>query len=250
MIEKTHKLSSEHMKKIILLFALFFIGSAAFGQDLNKFYEEVDQFLKKYTSNGSVSYNKISNSLPEVTRLYNNIGNIDLSKATDNQKQAFYINAYNMVVIYQVAKYFPLKSPMDQSGFFDKVKHKIAGEMITLNALEIIKLLRVYKEPKFHFALACAARGCPKLANFAYFPDNIGQQLDQRTRLSINDDYFIRVNHQKKTVDLSMIFKWYNKDFTMNGQTVLAFVNKYRKNKIPDSYRVDHYEYDWSLNTM
>ena len=35
----------------------------------------------------------------------------------------------------------------------------------------------------------------------------------------------------------------------MNGEnTVIEFINKYRKTAIPASYSVVHYEYDWSLN--
>ncbi len=238
------------MKKYIILFTLFFASTSIFAQDLNNFYKEADQFLKKYTAKGSVSYSKISNSLSEITKLYKDVGNMDLSSASDNEKKAFYINAYNIVVIYQVAKYYPLKSAMDQSGFFDQVKHKVAGEMITLNALEIVKLLRTYKDAKFHFALACAAKGCPKLASFAYFPATLDKQLDERTRLSVNDNYFIRVKEQSKTVEVSMIFKWYMKDFKDESGSILAFVNKYRKNKIPGDFKVSHYEYDWALNTM
>ncbi|MEM6360586.1 MAG: DUF547 domain-containing protein, partial [Bacteroidota bacterium] len=48
-------------------------------------------------------------------------------------KNAFFVNAYNLIVIYQVAKFYPLKSPLDRSGFFDRVKHTVAGESITLN---------------------------------------------------------------------------------------------------------------------
>ncbi len=238
------------MKKYTIILTLLFASTAVWAQDLTTFYKEADQFLKKYTAKGSVSYAKVNKSLSEVSKLYKDIGNMDLSKASDNEKKAFYINAYNIIVIYQVAKYYPLKSAMDQSGFFDQVKHKVAGEMITLNALEIVKLLRTYKDAKFHFALACAAKGCPKLASFAYFPATLDKQLDERTRMSVNDNYFIRVKNQSNTVEVSMIFKWYMKDFTADSGSILAFVNKYRKNKIPSNFKVAHYEYDWALNTM
>lgn len=235
------------MKKIFTLILSLSLFSAQ-GQDLTQFYQQVNSFLKKYTKNGSVSYDQINKSLQDAASIYQNIGAMNLSSATDNEKIAFYINAYNMIVIYQVSKYYPLKSAMDQSGFFDKVKHKVAGEMLTLNALEIIKLLRNYKDPKFHFALACAAKGCPKLASFAYFPEQLQKQLDIRTKLALNDNYFIRIDDQNNKVGISMIFKWYQKDFTMDGQSIIKFINTYRTNKIPADYQLDYYPYDWSLN--
>ncbi len=235
------------MKKVFTILLSLGLLSAQ-GQDLNQFYRQVDSFLGKYTKDGSVSYDKINKSLKDVEPIYKQIGDMDLSSASDNEKIAFYINAYNMIVIYQVAKYYPLKSALDQSGFFDKVKHKVAGEMITLNALEIIKLLRNYKDPKFHFVLACAAKGCPKLANFAYFPDKLQEQINARTKTALNDSGFIRVNNNSNKVNVSMIFKWYMKDFTQNGQSVISFINTYKTNKIPDNYQLDYYPYDWSLN--
>ena len=235
------------MKKIFTLLLSLTLFSAK-AQDLNRFYQQVDAFLKKYTKNGRVSYDKINKSMQEAEAIYQDIGTMDLGRATGNEKIAFYINAYNMIVIYQVAKYYPLKSALDQSGFFDKVKHKVAGEMITLNALEIIKLLRNYKDPKFHFALACAAKGCPKLASFAYLPLQLDKQLNDRTKLALNDKYFIQVADQNQKVNVSMIFKWYEKDFTMNGQSVIQFINTYRTTKIPEGYRLDYYTYNWSLN--
>ncbi|MDN5212456.1 DUF547 domain-containing protein [Fulvivirgaceae bacterium BMA12] len=235
------------MKKVFTILLSLGLLSAQ-GQDLNQFYKQVDSFLGKYTKDGRVSYDKINKSLKDVEPIYKQIGEMNLSNASDNEKIAFYINAYNMIVIYQVAKYYPLKSALDQSGFFDKVKHKVAGEMITLNALEIIKLLRNYKDPKFHFVLACAAKGCPKLASYAYYPDKLQEQIDARTKTALNDSRFIRVNDNSNKVNVSMIFKWYIKDFTQNGQSVISFINTYKTNKIPDNYQLDYYPYDWSLN--
>ena len=45
-----------------------------------------------------------------------------------------------------------------------------------------------------------------------------------------------------------MIFKWYQKDFEQEAGTVVAYINRYRKSPIPDSYKIEFYPYDWSLN--
>ena len=105
------------MKKVFTI--LLSLGLlSAHGQSLDQFYKQVDSFLGKYTKSGSVSYDKINKSLQDAEPIYKRIGEMDLSNASDNEKIAFYINAYNMIVIYQVAKYYPLKSALDQSGFF------------------------------------------------------------------------------------------------------------------------------------
>jgi len=56
------------------------------------------------------------------------------------------------------------------------------GRTLTLNDLEH-KILRVqYVEPRIHFALARAARGCPPLRSEAYEADRLDAQLDDRAR--------------------------------------------------------------------
>lgn len=217
--------------------------------DLTSFFDKTDAFLKKYVENGKVHYQQINNNFKVIEELYNDVGAMDLSKEDPETKKAFFLNAYNLIVIYQVAKFYPLKSPLDRSGFFDRVKHKVAGELITLNALEIKKIVLTHKDARIHFALACAAKSCPPLASFAYVPGKLNSQLDARTKLSINNKNWLKVNSSAKQTSISKIFDWYKKDFTMNGEnTVIEFINKYRSTPIPASYSVVHYEYDWSLN--
>lgn len=215
---------------------------------VDDFIQASGSFFEKRVSGGSVNYTAIKQNFEEIEVLYEQIKNMDLSTASDIEKKAFYINAYNLIVIYHVSKYYPLKSPMDQSGFFDKVKHQVAGETMTLNYLEIKKIIIPYQDPRIHFALACAAKGCPKLANFSYTPDNLDQQLTKRTQLALNDPAFTKVNNTQKKVEISKIFDWYKKDFTQGGMSVLSFINQYRDEPIPADYAIEFYEYDWQLN--
>ena len=228
-------------------FLLISLSSAA--ADLPSFFSRTDAFFKKNVANGRVHYKDIKANFSEIESLYKDMGSMSLAGASANTKKAFYINAYNLAVIYQVTKYYPLKSPLDKSGFFDKVKHTVAGEALTLNALEIKKLVLATKDPRIHFVLACAANSCPPLASFAYKPENLDQQLNTRTKGSINNSKWLVVDASSKKASISKIFDWYEKDFTMNGETtVIEFINKYRTQPIPASYRVVHYEYDWGLN--
>lgn len=240
------------MKRLKLswaLFGLLTIGSiSAQAQSPEEFSKHADSFFKKYVSDGAVSYSKIKQNIVEVEGLYQEVGKMNLEKANDAAKKAFFINAYNVIVIYWVAKHYPLKSPLDNSGFFDKVKHSVAGESLTLNALEIKKLLNTYKDARVHFTLACAAQSCPPLASFAYTPDALDQQLTERTAKALNNPNWLKVQPGKKTVQASKIFDWYNKDFTGGGKSLIEWINQYKKEKIPANYAVGYYEYDWSLN--
>lgn len=238
------------MNKRLIFYALSMIVTFnTCGADLPLFFQQADSFFKKYVMNGSVGYAKVKQS-NEVEDLYKQIGAMNISSATDSEKKAFYINAYNIIVIYYVSKHYPLKSPLDQSGFFDQVKHNVAGEAITLNGLEIKKLLATYKDARFHFALACAAKSCPPLASFAFVPDRLDQQLTERTTQALNNSAWLKINKGQKHVELSKIFEWYKKDFIANGKSEIDWINTFRKEKIPTTYTVGYYEYDWRLNDM
>jgi Protein of unknown function, DUF547 len=236
----------KHFLALFLWIAATFSAQAA--DNLSVFIKSSDVFFKKYVANGSVAYTKIKQNLPEVEELYKQAGEITLSGIDAEMQKAFYINAYNIIVIYWVAKHYPLKSPLDNSGFFDKIKHKVAGEEMTLNGLEIKKLLAVYKDARFHFALACAAKSCPPLANFAYTPATLDKQLTERTKQALNNPNWLKVNSATKVIELSKIFDWYKKDFTAGGKTEIEWINQYRIEKLPESFKVGYYEYDWKLN--
>jgi hypothetical protein len=237
------------MKKILIVTVMILVTNLTIGADLNSFYKKADVFFKKYVDNGMVRYKLINSNFSEIESLYTDLGTMNVASAGDNEKKAFYINAYNLVVIYQVSKFYPLKSPLDQSGFFDKVKHQVAGEAMTLNSLEIKKLILTYKDPRIHFALACAAKSCPPLANFAFMPTNMDSELTNRTKKALNDKEWLKLRTDQNKVLLSKIFDWYKKDFTMGGEnTVIDFINKYRTTPIPANYAIDYYEYNWELN--
>lgn len=236
------------MKRFFTLILLGHLTVASLAGDIKSFQAAADAFLKKYVDNGSVSYAKIKRSPAEIDALYTEIGSLSLGGLDENSKKAFYINSYNLIVIYWVVKYYPLKSPLDNSGFFDKVKHKVAGEEMTLNSLEIKKLLGTFKDARIHFALACAAKSCPLLASFAYSPTTLETQLTERAKLALNNPNWLKMNAANKSVELSKIFVWYKKDFTTGGKTEIDWINQFRKEKIPGNFSVTFYEYSWALN--
>ncbi|MBK5277812.1 MAG: DUF547 domain-containing protein [Bacteroidia bacterium] len=236
------------MKAKILTIAFYFTGLSGNSADVKSFISSADIFLKKYVSNGQVSYSKIKENSIEIEALYRQIGDADLNRLDENSKKAFYINAYNLISIYWVTMNHPIKSPMDVNGFFDKVEHTVATEQLTLNDLEKNKLLAPYKDARLHFVLVCAARSCPPLPSCAFEPNILDKQLTERATLALNDKEWIKVYAVQKKVELSKIFDWYKADFTADGKTLLDWINQYRKIKIPNSYLVSYYEYDWALN--
>ncbi|UZR97495.1 DUF547 domain-containing protein [Chondrinema litorale] len=235
---------------LLTLIITFFVSSFTFSKPLDTFFSEADMFLKKWVENGNINYGKLKENFNEIEELNKQIAQADLSNVSEDEKKAFYINAYNLLVIYQITKYYPIKSALDKSGFFDKFNHKIAGETTTLDRIEKKYLILKYHDPRIHFAIACAAVSCPKLASFAYKPNMLDTQLDTRTKLAMNKDYVVKVSSKEKQVNLSKIFEWYAVDFGGKESATLDFINKYRNTKIPTEYDLNFMEYNWNLNVI
>lgn len=247
-IKKENKMKYLFNSFLVIIIAINSLFASR--QDLKTFNQQADQFLSQYVKDGNVNYKSLKDNFSEIDNLYNSISSVSLQNVSESELKAFYINAYNIIVIHQITKHYPLKSALDRNGFFDKVKHNVAGERLTLDQIEKGKVILKFRDPRVHFAFSCAAAGCPELANFSFTPEKLETQLEQRMANSINNPEFIRVDPAKKEVGLSMIFKWYSKDFTERNPNILAYLNNYRTNKIPDSYSVVFYDYDWTLNAQ
>ncbi len=234
------------MKNSIVLFLFFFFSQSVFSQSLDaSFFNQADQFFKKHIQSGSVDYTSAKTSAA-LKKLIKRIEQTDLSSASADSRKAFYINTYNLLVINAAAQAYPLSSVNDIPGFFDRKKHEVAGESLTLNKLESDKLLKVTEDARLHFVLVCGAIDCPPIVNFAYMPNQLDEQMETQTRLALNNDDFIKTNGNE--IALSKIFQWYVGDFGGNQKSVIAFINKYRKNKITSTNKISYYEYNWQIN--
>ncbi len=235
------------MKSVIsLIFTMFVLSGTIFGQNIDeKFFNDAHSFFQENVKNGRVNYTGLKSNM-KLRSLIKVIENANVSNGNDATKQAFYINAYNLLVINQAAQKYPLNSVQDIKGFFDMRKVTIEGKRMTLNKLEKDYLLKPYKDARFHFVLVCGALGCPPITDFAYTPEKLDQQMDQQTKLALNDASFVKVNGNK--VQLSQIFKWYTSDFGGSKKSILKFINKYRTNVLPPDAKVNYYNYDWNLN--
>ena len=206
-------------------------------------------FAKFIDENGNVNYGAIKRNPLEIKSLAHRYETFDISSAADRDREAFYLNAYNVMVISEVAAHYPTTSVQKIPGFFDKNLVTVAGEKMTLNDLETKKLREPFHDPRVHFALVCGAKGCPRFNRQAFVGNQVDAQLTIQARKVLQDPKFIRVDDKNKKVLVSEIFKWFEPDFKATGKTTLAYINQFRDSKqIPTTYTVDNYTYDWALN--
>ena len=229
----------------VLIFLL--VSQWAISQSVEEFFSQSDAFFKQYVKDGLVDYKSLKENPAQLKDLLELAKDLEVKEATPNQYQAFWINGYNLHVIDGIVANYPVKSPLDIAGFFDKTTREIGGKEITLNDIEN-KLLRgkFPKEARFHFVLVCAGLGCPPIINQAYLPDSLETQLQTQTTVALNNPSFIRM--KGKRVLLSQIFEWYKVDFTQDGTSEIDFLNEFRKEQLPSTTKIGYYPYDWTLN--
>ena len=229
----------------LLVSVLFAGGLRAANAEASAFFASADAFFMRYADGGSVDYAALKRS-GDHEALVAQIAATPLGSLRGDERTAFLINAYNVLVIEQAVAHYPLRSVLDVPDFFDAAKHDVGGERVTLNDLEKELLLKVTGDARLHFALVCGAVGCPPIISEAYAPTRLQAQLDRQARLALNDARFIRVSGER--VELSQIFEWYASDFGGSKAAVVAYVNGFRQNPLPAGAKVGYYRYDWSLN--
>lgn len=234
--------------KVFLLLSTAFLCSKVATSQI--FFEQANDFLNREVVFGLVDYESIKAKPEPLDSLIAAIDTMSLTNRSKDFVTSFYINAYNLLVIKAIAKNYPIAEPFEVPGFFDDITHKIAGEQLTLDNIEFKKLFEPTQDPRIHFALGCGARSCPFLYDGAFVPDQLQGQLEERAHIILEKPNYVYVDDKRKSVTLSKIFKWYSEQFTTNAGSLLGYVNKYRKNPIPENYLIRFHEYDWSVNSQ
>ena len=183
--------------------------------------------------------------------VYQQIADYPLHKLqTNEEKLAFYINAYNILAIKIIIDHWPVSSIRDIGNWLNPVWKKdagtIGGKNVTLHAVEH-EILRKMGDPRIHMAIVCASVSCPDLRQEAYTARQLNAQLDAQSLnfLSNSKKGLLR---QGNRVHVSKIFYWFEEDFDSMGGLV-AFFRKY-KPELPAGMEIEtDLNYDWELNS-
>ncbi|MEP4982729.1 MAG: DUF547 domain-containing protein [Cyclobacteriaceae bacterium] len=238
---------------MVRLFALLTLSTLlldkSFSQDLS-FFRSTEQFLKTYVIAGKVDFKSLDYNSESLDSLITQIDTMALDDRSDDFKKAFYINAYNLLVIHGVLQAYPVASPLDIEGFFTERKFRVAGINLTLDELEFKVLFNSYKDLRLHFILNCGAKSCPTLFSDAITPSELEEQLNFSTAMVMDRDDFVNIDHANDQIKVSRIFEWYGDMFEEYGMPIRKFIDHNRFETLPGSYEIVFDEYDWSLNEL
>ncbi len=183
------------------------------------------------------------------------------SFASDAERMAFWINAYNAVVMWQVVERYPLESVRDVGalwgliGGFFKQEYAVAGRQMSADNIEHDTLRARFDDERIHWALVCAAFGCPRLLSEPYRAETLDAMLRQQSHEFFQQPRGLQLDRAASTLYLSSYLDWYEDDFTAVAGEVVDYVLRYapepaaayiRDNR--NTLRVRIMDYDWTLN--
>ena len=206
---------------------------------------------------------------------------VDMTSMSPNERTAFCINLYNMMIVHAFAKLGRPESSRARLAFFSNVSYMIGGELYSFSDIEN-GILRGNKVPpysfsrpfrpsdrrfataldscecKVHFALNCGAHSCPPVKNFTR--ESVVEELQVVARAFCEDEENVRISVEDNTVWLSQIFSWYSSDFgssrQMLLQSVLGWLRGEKKEKLSKliesgvTVKTRSLHYDWTTNAM
>lgn len=247
------------MKSFILTLISFFLFSIGTltqttyaDEQSNEIYANV---LGSYVENGLVDYAGLKSNPEDLNQYLKQTSSVSknvFDSWTESEQLAFLINLYNAQTLDLIIDNYPVKSIKDISkksgGPWEEPVVNLFGEKTTLNALEHEVIRKNYPEPRVHFALVCAAMGCPVLINEPYEGETLESQLELQTKIFLGDNNKNSINTDKKILMLSPIFDWFKQDFIAKSGSVIEFVNPYFDNQANKKFIIKYSHYDWSLN--
>ena len=213
-----------------------------------------DRALKRHVRDGLVDYAGMKSDA-DLMDAINALATLKIEAVvTSSERLAFWINAYNALVIRQVVSHYPIESVKEVGlpgswSFFKSTEFVIGGTAWTLDRIEHQMIRPVFKDPRAHFALVCGSLGCPRLRAGAWRADRLDADLDEAARVFINDPARVEFRRDRGVLRLSRIFEWYADDFAQAAGSTESFIARYRAgDAIPRGLSIEYIEYSWALN--
>jgi len=222
------------------------------------------EFLNVHVSRGAdgiarVDYSRVTKSSQEQLATYiSELSATPISRFNRCEQLAYWVNLYNALTVDLVLSRFPIDSILDidispgllEFGPWDKVIAEVEGQPLSLNDIEHRILRPIWQDARIHYALNCAALGCPNLQRKPFTAAKAERMLESAAREFINSKRGVRIEDNRLVV--SKIYNWFSSDFGGNHDAVISHLTAYASPALAEAlieFRgIDSFEYDWRLN--
>jgi hypothetical protein len=164
---------------------------------------------------------------------------------------------------------YPANSVRQIPGAFERMKHRLAGQSLTLDEIEK-KILPEFKEPRLFLALGRGAIGSGRLRSEAYVGSRLAAQLNAVQAEFVADQNMLKIDRLTGLMSATPIISWHEAEFVAaydKGPTgrfaqrspieraTIAFVMPHllrlEKEFIEkNAFQVVFHQLDWRLNDL
>lgn len=256
--------------------AAVFVLAAALSQAQQA--KGLDDVLDLYVRDGQVYYRAMKSDRGRLDSFVNRIAGESIDQLSREERMAFWINAYNSLVLRTVVDHYPIqghattypaKSIRQVPGAFDRITHRVAGRTLTLDQIEET-VLPEFQDPRVYFTLGRGAEGGGRLRSEAYNGPLLEKQLTEAAGECVSRQQCVSVDRQANKLVVSPIFSWREKEFSATyagkapavyssrspvERAVLAFVEPrlltVEKEVLEaNTFQMTFGQFDWRLNDL
>jgi len=219
---------------------------------------KLDAVLKKHVDEaGLINYGGVRKDIEQLDGYIATLADAPLDEMGRDEKVALLINAYNAFTLKLIAEHYPsIDSIRDipEAQRWKSVRWNVGGNTWSLDQIEHEQIRPNFKEPRIHFALVCAAIGCPPLRAEAYTAAKLEAQLADQTRYVHERDRWVRYDPANPgKIGLTKLYSWFAGDFEQAEGTVLDYVAQHvptldESKAAGNTPAITWLDYDWSLN--
>ena len=234
--------------------------------------------LDTYVRDGYVYYRALKSDRRRLDEYVNSLAAASVDKSPMNAQIAFWLNAYDALALRTVIDHYPAPrrsteypagSIRQTPGAFERLTHRVAGRMLTLDQIEQT-ILSKYNDPRLHFAIGRGSVGGGRLRSEIFTAELLEKQLAEVASECVTRAECIQIDNTTNTVNASSIFSWNEKAFVAAyadkadelyatrspiERAILGFVRPKLLQTERDfleknTFRVAYRPFDWSLNDL
>ena len=244
-------------------------------------YRPYDQLLDIYVRDGFVYYGALRGDRGKLDRFVASLNSpaaMEHVRGSRDQQKAFWLNAYNALVLRTVIDHLPIKGRAPEypsisirqiPGAFEKPVHRVAGKAVSLDNIEK-DFLAPLGDPRVFLALGRASYGGGRLRSEAFDASVLDAQLDAVAAESLMRDEIAKIDIINNTVSVSPLFSWREAEFVAAladkahstfkqrspiERAILAVLEPHLVGAEADfleknTFKVVFHEFDWRLNDL
>lgn len=228
-----------HRLRVVAFLAVLFAAPAApMAQqgDSGDRHTLLDRILDTYVRDGYVYYNALRIERAAIDRY---IASLDiapdhLARLSESDKRAFWINSYNALVLRTVINAYPIRGKASEypassvaqvAGGFDKVRHRVAGQVLTLDEIE--KVIASWGDARALLALGRGTIGGGRLRSEAYNGSRLDVQLNDVVRDFVTRARNFKLDRKTGALQVTPLFSWREPHFVATfGSTGEKWANR------------------------